>query len=626
VKRAWAWLGLVGLLAAGLMALVLDSGPELELEPVAEEAAPVEVPSPAPEDSSVADLAPPTERSEAAPSLEPAVERTTAVAKPPTWTAARQFLWGTVRGTDGPLAGARVVLRDADEEVLGEVESATGGRFQVPLAGPVSRANLEVSAPGYAPFRGGPHSVGEDQKRSVGTVTLTPGVPFEGTLLSPANAPVANAEVRVRPGGRTAGLNRAELKARTDAEGRFRIPRAPVGPVELNVVAPDYAALRYGPIDLPLVQPLVIHMRAGSDLRVRVVQLDGEAIAGARVQLSGRNQTAHHGMTDRSGHVSFRNLGPEPVVITASADGYQMRQEDAVAPRGQTVDVTLLGMPCVRGRVAVPDGSALPRGTYVTAHPADAAGGFRHDPAAQRQEVDANGGFALCGLVPGNYVVRADAEGYAPSFSRTTAASRDANAPAVSVLLDAGQQLEVSLSGGGLALPGQSVRLFDRAPNESLRWHSASSPGKPKESGLVARGTTSEDGRVAFERLARGEYWVVAEAPGFVTAIEGPFRSQVAGKPLPIVLDPGASIHGVVHRGKETIGAAGIRVASVPAERFPAHQLIADEKGRYRTADLPPGEYELTCSSVSFSETQASLPVTVRPGEDSEADFYLAEE
>jgi len=115
------------------------------------------------------------------------------------------------------------------------------------------------------------------------------------------------------------------------------------------------------------------------------------------------------------------------------------------------------------------------------------------------------------------------------------------------------------------------------------------------------------DGRFRVSNLAPGSYRVLAEKPGFVTAVADPRRAFERPAPVDVANDRTTSVDLVMERGAAIEGTilndAGEPAMNVvvSAERFvydtigrhlaPVRQTRTDDRGHYRLHTLPPGEY-----------------------------------
>ncbi len=146
---------------------------------------------------------------------------------------------------------------------------------------------LQVGKKGYAAEMRGPFTVAEDGNAGGKDFFLTEGTQVEGTVLDTRGRPVAGASFTLRERGTgTLALQEALLKARSDAQGRFRLPAVRAGEYVLAAHAEGKASaqqvLRVTPGQASQVE---ITLPAAGILRLRVRDASGAPVAEARLAL-----------------------------------------------------------------------------------------------------------------------------------------------------------------------------------------------------------------------------------------------------------------------------------------------------------------------------------------------------
>jgi hypothetical protein len=161
--------------------------------------------------------------------------------------------------------------------------------------------------------------------------------------------------------------------APTDADGRFHLHLPHNGKVSLTVTAK-----RLAPVTIQVAAelgapPLEIRMSEGRTLRARIVDPDGNPLAGASVIIPSIGK--HRGVwlrrwTDRDGRFSWDSAPAEQVSFSIGAEGYEPRRsvelaaddKDAVVVLVPEIDVRLRAIDAVTGepvsRFAVRVGAA----------------------------------------------------------------------------------------------------------------------------------------------------------------------------------------------------------------------------------------------------------------------------
>ncbi len=111
------------------------------------------------------------------------------------------------------------------------------------------------------------------------------GVPLSGTVVDVVGKGIAGAVVVWGDKPRTT-LGSQEVF--TDADGRFQLPPLPIGPMNVTVVAPGWSpAQRKVEIGRPDHGSVRFNLEPGKKLRIRFVDLEGNAIPDVRVDIIG---------------------------------------------------------------------------------------------------------------------------------------------------------------------------------------------------------------------------------------------------------------------------------------------------------------------------------------------------
>ncbi|MEM7307854.1 MAG: carboxypeptidase-like regulatory domain-containing protein [Planctomycetota bacterium] len=464
---------------------------------------------------------------------------------------------------EGPFGAGRELhtlrLVPGDEA---SVELAAAGRYAVRSAAPgyvcaTAWIRLDAAAP-----EGRVQLLAEPARRQRGRVLTGSGLPVAGALVVATEG--------------SATLPREE---RTDAAGAFTIsvPPARFGVVHgLLVLAkghpPAQATLA------PDGEPVDVVLAAGWTLRGEAVDELARPVAGVRVAWRARTRMPERirtwldgrpAVTGDDGRFALQGVLPGSVELFATAPGLAP-ERSSVVPGEETRRIRF---EFLRGHrlagVARDAGGAPVAGAAIEVSPVDPPG------EALRVETDGDGCFEVLGLAPGEVLVAAHADGFAP------------NGAAVRVPVSA--PLELSLSAGA-ALAGSvlmeepggySVSLLDT--NERLaHWASFDEP------------------RFRMEDLVPGVYQVRVDRDGRpsedVQAV-----TLVAGETTtlpPAAGAPGAQLLGTVverYTGRPARGRVHLYLQS-PDGRGPSEQVASDElddEGGFRVRGLAAGRYSL---------------------------------
>jgi hypothetical protein len=276
--------------------------------------------------------------------------------------------------------------------------------------------------------------------------------------------------------------------------------------------------------------------RAYGRLRVTVVDADGRPVPGARVfpasavrQFEFRKSSEGEAVTSERGVARLKKIPAGPVRLKVDAYGRYLDEAIVakVDPKEERhVKATMLSGMTVRGRVALPKGTAPPE-VWVKCQLDEDFGGWT-EQSVRTVRATRKGGFEIPGLAPGTYQILALAPGWCcPNPARAVLNTGDAPPEAtVSLVRSGGFKLDF-----GSAYRGSVVSMMK--------------PGDWKPSGAKFEGSNvyafgSDDshcadtaGKVTLDAFGRGGLFGVS--PGtfdFIVALraEDPGRSAVTSR------------------------------------------------------------------------------------------------
>ncbi len=455
-----------------------------------------------------------------------------------------------------------------------------------PDARPDAPAAVEDHPPSRLPIR-------VPSAPAIGSGAAGPAI-FEGRVVSTASGQgVAGADLTFSRAGAAASV-------RAGADGAFRFePPAEGRWLLAAVVAPGFLPFApewgHSPVQLDAragrpVRGIEIHLAPATPIAGRVVDPDGNAIAGAEVRLSGAAAEAalvpiaDRFTTDAAGE--FRFSAPEGAALEARKDGFLPGRAavDWLALLNGRVTITLgpahraLRDPGpIEGRV-VAKGGAPVAGALVTAAP-DGPFGGTGAPAAQAV-TDEEGRFSLSELARARYSVTARAEGRAPAMARRVRpGARD-------LLLELG-------NGGRLrgcvrdASTGEPVAPFTVVVLERR--------GPLRLVPQASRSVIDPSGCYALDDLSPGSAAVMISAPGYA-----PSREIAVDIPAPdaeavadAALEAGGRVEGIVRDEATGAPLSGARISvegalESAASTFPVlSEATSGADGRFSLASLP---------------------------------------
>lgn len=449
-----------------------------------------------------------------------------------------------------------------------------------------------------------------------------------------------------------------------DKNGRYVIGTLPAGSYVVEASAAGYRTEFYADagtireatlvevVEADTTTGVDFYLASSSAITGRVVDAaTGAPIALARVCAhialtpDGRSQAT--ALTDSSGNYTLA-VRPGTYYVEARALDYATQWFDGVAERRLATPVTVVAeqhtsgidfrlsrLGAITGLVSDQASGNPIAGAVVTA--------YREGPGAEASlaRTDERGAYLICGLQPGNYFVRAVAEGYLAEWYREVSSVRDASLVAVAAG-DTAADIDFTLSGGG-SISG-TVRSQDTGqPIAGARVEVSGATGP-----FMKVTFTGEDGAYAVTGLPSGSYFVQASAKDYLAlyfdgvlrraeatpvVVNAPEATTGIDFSLPSRLASGATIAGRVTDERTGEVLSGVRVFAVPLSPGAIHRDLTDSAGAYLLTGLQPGRYVVWAFKggylVEFYNNAQTwwqaTPVVVKAGDQiSGIDFSLA--
>jgi len=322
------------------------------------------------------------------------------------------------------------------------------------------------------------------------------------------------------------------------------------------------------------LEPVVLRLEEGLELRGRVETSDGDAAGGVAVWTQPASRAVDRGasvrsstLTDADGRFQFDDLGPGTHSVSAqSEDGKTAR---ATAEAGQRDEVVLRFPPGteISGTVLDPDGAPL-GGATVQAM-------VREPFQRLRGETGPDGRYELADAVPGHWEIRASAEGLASASKEIDV--REGVPAAVDFRLER-----------GATVVGE-IRGLEESELENCSVYT--------DAGGSAR--PSSDGTFRIEGVPSGEHQVIAFEMTTRRSRSAAAVVPEAGESEPVVIDfaGGLTVFGRVLRGGSGVAGMSVSVAGVAA--YASGETVSGSDGEWRVEGLEPGEYRVAVLSQS---------------------------
>ncbi len=518
-----------------------------------------------------------------------------------------------------PIVGARAIVtvsgrRQPPKDSAGGGEqglrrftatTGPGGRFELPSV-PAAKVDLTTYADGFEPLTVKRIEIPPGRgAHDLGTVVLVPGSQLSGRVVDLAGEGVAEARIhmlrRIGNPDRLAGLLEERLLAEppdaiAGTDGGFRITELARGEqVHLLAYREGYAPAWLMRIGVPSAEPVTLVLEPGLRLLGTVRDDQGEAIAGAEIELEQQNLLPDTDLpsgkprqrateTDDEGRFELRGLRPGKITVTASAHGF-VPPPPAVLEGRQGEDLEPLELSMERGHVI--EGN-------VSTTAGDPIAEVRIHTRTAVATTDVEGRYRLSGVPVGPVEVEARHEHY----GRVAESLRVE--PGVNLLdlaFEPGHEVR------GRAVDAQRNGLADVVIELAYE-------GRNRR---LVRARSAAGGGFRLAPVADGEYALRASRRGFapVTA-ERPVRvSGGSVEGLEIVLERGTRVSGQVE-GLDIEELADVRLAAVHARGRTVRGKV-DYQGRFQILDLEAGVWQLE-ASLDGGRRQARARIVLEPG------------
>ncbi len=450
--------------------------------------------------------------------------------------AGRVLNWGN----GAPVAGAEVTVAPIGGGAASSFVTDANGSF-VARTDALGRHRLvSALAAGFLPWAPDPDRSPLELEARAGVriegvvLYLVPALTYHGRVVDPDGAPVVGATVVMldaASGERAAAPIEDTFTSGADGRFDFHSPDGALLEARAAGFAPGRARLD-GAAQTSHELTIQLGARGGSApaalaIGGTVVDPAGAPVAGARVVASAAAELGVGGeaISDADGRFTIGGLDPGGHGLRAHAEGYA---STSVAVEAGATDVVLALVTGARliGRVVDPGGAAIAAPTVVVQR--------RTGLVARAVTVvsifDAQGRFAIDGLVAGSYEVIAQAAGFAPSAPVTAVAARDPDELTVTVRT-------------GATVTGTMIDGDTRAPLASGKVSVEGALGEGSSAvPLVTAAITAADGSFELTGIAPGRRSLTAGAYAHHLAIVGPLDVAEGARlgPITIELSPTA--------------------------------------------------------------------------------------
>ena len=291
----------------------------------------------------------------------------------------------------------------------------------------------------FAPTAGPTVIVQKDQKQELPPVVLQSGFVLRGIVTDTGGNPLqATVQITMQqaslssPGSnisKNLELDRT-LVVTAGSDGRFEIPRVAQGIWRLRASYEGFGSAEINPLVMMNGKvPDEQHVELGPEYIIsgRVVDAQGAPVANAQVNTARsrpRPPMSFEAVTDEQGAFTLRGLPNGMFGIYVEADGFSSARRPNVEASSDDVEIVMQIRGGVSGRVVQQNGSPLRvfSLTILTTH----RGTPQYGVTGKRYSFrDDNGNFEIADLDPGSYVLMAESDDFAPSYSPGFRVDRD---------------------------------------------------------------------------------------------------------------------------------------------------------------------------------------------------------
>lgn len=537
--------------------------------------------------------------------------------------AGRCFAGQVVFGNGEPAQGVQVWARGENSEAKYWAERVSDGKGRFMFIGLVPETELylqaisdEFASPVAGPFRG------DEARKGAVVLRLDAAASIEGLVVDSTGTPAPFAKVWLRPDAvyivhpRFVIADEAgHFDLRGLAAGDYDVLLAPIGSQrideETNTVHFHWGTIaRVYPDDDPVLrlalrpgdrrEGLRIGAR-GEEISGRVTDIEGKPIPGASVSIMARAKV----QAGTSGEFTIAGVPEGVYSVHAFHDDYRPERLDDVPSGTRDVEFVLEKRGVVEGQVVdARTGAPIPAFSLYTGPDRPYESWME---ASFKEHADQEGRFSY----KPNFVTErifARAKGYATN-SALAADVNDGQAPTqITIALEPASILHgVVTRADGAPVPKASVFL-GAVPERSRR-------------DVSALAQTDAAGQFTVDSLFGDSVVLVAWHAQYGYGRTSTPGAAGGSEVVKIVLEQSGALEGVITVDGEPLVGHGVMALTMPeviapGERFAgplaSSSVETDAEGKFRFADLPAGNVQITCN---WERRNRSVNVEVVPGE-----------
>jgi hypothetical protein len=409
-------------------------------------------------------------------------------------------------------------------------------------------------------------------------------------------------------------------------DGSFRFEHVEAGPAEVALLwteARVSLAIQTEQVEIVEGETAYVELYSRRVLVQGQVRRGGSALAGVEIELhakdAGMGSSVSYGMNGNpaplsgpqylmalSGEDGYYELlvdKPGEYMVSANAQGLGLPMKTLVIPDVDAVTIDLdFDAASVSGRVIDKDTEAPVAGAHVYARPADP--GSRFDGAGL--QIGSDGSFEL-ELEPSDYIVSAQAEGYATREERLRVSANGAN------------DLTIALT-AGFRIAGRVVDASGRGRGNLRILAVLDLPDVSARTSNASANMTVADGSFVLDGLAKGRYNLLADSGTDFALAAG---VDAGTEDLELTLAPGGAVEvSVIDSDGNPVAKASLGITAVDGRKARGLFAMTGPDGRGRIA-VPRGNVLI---KAALDEREASAAVAVSENQTARIEIVLPAE
>jgi hypothetical protein len=494
------------------------------------------------------------------------------------------------------------------------VRTNTEGRFAFKNIAPRAHYTLIAKHPDYARKEVQSVTIGQEGEFEEPPIVLSAGATLTGHVHDEQNNVIPDATLFLEgtqyQASGIAGPDR--MTAKTNNEGLFTFANVQRGQRTLTVAASGYGRLNVNGLNFEKDETVTrdVVLRTAEMIIGRVVGPNNQGLGGVAVTAVGFNAAINTARaqvnSNDQGEFTFEDLSPGDYNIIANAKGFRLDKPQRAHTNGDRVLLEMLKEASVCGSVVDGTTNAVVPvfSIRLRLHYGDGQPSAPNDPNLQPVE-NPKGEFCVEGVGQAQYVVEAQAPGYAPSLSSSFTVMQGKNVSGIIVRMTKGGSMSgriVDPDGKPIARARITTHDNDWTDDEFTR---SLGFGMPTATTSVDV-RTGPDGKFLIPNLGAATYQIIVEAQGFTNHIQHDIVVTDAGDQQlgDLKLMRGGSLRGTVYdlAGKPLPGG---RVSLRPAPNSGLmvwYDVKSGADGKFFFANVQPGNYQLSGSRASSAE------------------------